>query len=730
MISLSLFSCNKKEEAADAKDGISTPKIPGTNLDDYGDVRSVFNVKICPNDIDGSADCPQATKEYYNKVVLNWSIPNLYRSEDWMVVIFKSKKPNDPYSCENPGPSALCEIVNPKSPAYVTYEVARLKDTTWVDTDISQNENYFYWIYLVLDGKDTPRDTSGYWSISARNETKALMQNSGSSLPTGLTFWRSLVRNTLVSAPNGGRNQFNTFDAGQATVGSPKGRIAISNNGIIAASDSNNNRVVIYDNQQFRTCLEYAEDDLSTYACMMSSSVQSISPVNILGQPDHRTNLSCQEHNTVCQSFLDESNCLLTRDDIPSFCRWNNQANTCSVKASDCLTNPTEVFIEGNKLFIADTGNDRVKLFRNILYTIPSIPDEKQIISCDGDLLPGISKPMYCTPDKVFGKKTINDLTPYSLQFEGVSALSKPSGIFTDEDDLYIADTGNNRIVKVSNYLDSNLHVCTPESWLSELCRWKGLLGQPNYNSKQSFKNIISINNSVLGGTFSNILQEGVSSPVVSGKLLFEGPSENLLKRYFQNPNKIKIAKINGEKILLVAAQEDFTNTTNLGTTVALRGRILKFPLSSLSDLTPKCNEATFSTASCEAADVIGQEKFEKLPVLSGSSGGAGVYRNLSYGIEYLDDFELIDDTVMLAVDATNNLVLQWFNIGEKDLDGYPFDSRIQNPRGEYIGNNQSLPDLKGIGGIGYDAPAGKLFVVDGAGNKIFILDFVQLNIE
>jgi hypothetical protein len=108
--------------------------------------------------------------------------------------------------------------------------------------------------------------------------------------------------------------------------------------------------------------------------------------------------------------------------------------------------------------------------------------------------------------------------------------------------------------------------------------------------------------------------------------------------------------------------------------------------------------------------------------------GGAGQYGNLAFGIDYIDDFEVLGNA-MIAVDGTNNFVYQWTNISTKELDGYPFTSKILDPEGAYLGGNQSSPNLTGISGIAYDAAAGKCFVIDGAGSKIYILDFLNLGI-
>lgn len=711
---LFLISCNSKTDSSTSTNtSIYDPKIPGTNVSSSSVIKSVYNVSICPDA--NNVNC-SANTTVYNQLTLKWQIPSLYQSENWTAVLFKSKVT---------GANIISSITNPpKELGVFSFEMGRGHGIEFVDTDVEQDTEYYYWIYLVIGGKEVIGDTSGYWSSSPRFLVKTISESTSATLPTGENFWKSVKFSTMASAPTNNLYDRSRLKSGLQSVGNPKGRIAIANNGAaLFVSDTDNNRILVFENEQMKGCQEFINDDLQYYACTIQASGQIASAVNILGQPDETVTLSCQQHESNCMNFTNESDCGLKRNGIPSFCSWNSSNNTCHVKANQCLTKPTELLVNNNNLFVSDSGNNRVLEYKNIYYTPQGIAST-ELIGCDPDILSSVIKPTKCSADKVFGKSSINDLTTYSTQFYGTSSLSNPTGLAIDDADLYIADTGNNRIVKVANYNDDNKYLCNTDTWLSSLCKWNGLLGQPSYTSNMTFKNMYIADSSILGGTFSNQLLENISSILQpNGSKYFEGLSQDILKRYFANPTKIQFVTHNNNKYLFIAANEDFETITNIGTKIALKGRVLRFDANPLLNPTTGCNEATFATGKCDASDVIGQETFTKTIILNGISGGSGLYTNTSYGIEAIDDIAFLGNTV-IAIDGTNNFVYEWANIFNKDLAGYPYNSKVLNPNGAYLGNNVSLPNLTAISGIAYDSANAKLFVVDGNGSKIYVLDF------
>lgn len=716
-----ISGCNKADTtAASANNPIYDPKIPGTNISANSEIKGVFNVSICPNA--GSTTCPASTSADYNKVTIKWQIPSLYKSEQWTAVIFKSKVS---------GSNILDTITNPpKELGSISFEKARGQILEYVDTDVMQSTDYYYWIFLVINGEsDVAGSTKGYWSTSSRYLISAISQTDSASLPSGDNFWKTVKFNTMVSEPNNNSYDRSRMKTGQQTVGNPKGHVAIADNGsAVFVTDTDNNRILVFENSQMKECQAFINDDLQYYACSLQGSSQPPAAINVLGQPDEKVTLSCQQHNQQCSTFTSESDCLLKRNSIPSFCSWNASNNTCAVKANQCLTKPTELLVHNNNLFVSDSGNNRVLEYKGIYY-VPNGLSLTELIGCDADILISSLKPIKCNADKVFGKSNLFDLTTYSTLFYGTSALSNPTGLAINNNNLYIADTNNNRVVKVSDYNDDNKYLCNNDTWLSSLCQWSGLLGQPNYNTNRSFKEMYQQDPSIVGGTFYNQVLENINSITLGdGSKLFEGSSKDILKKYFANPTKIQFVTDNNKTYMFVAANEDLSVTTGIGTKIALKGRILRFDDSPLDLPASGCNPATFSGTKCEANEVIGQEDFNKLIILNGISGGAGLYTNTSYGIEAIDDLTFIG-TSLLVVDGLNNNVYEWANALTKDLPGFPYNSKVVNPNGQYIGNNQSLPNLVSISGIAYDLLNAKLLMIDGNGSKIYFMDFQNSNL-
>lgn len=778
-------ACNKQESTDEnILVPITDQKIPGTNISATGEVRGVYNVRVCPNiEPDLGYTCPEETLADQGKVTLTWEIPSIYRTEEWFAVIYRSSAETDPEL-------TLGLTKDSRSGRYypnignAIFEVTRIKDTRWEDTTVVPTARYFYWVFLVIQGKkDEARSSDGFWAAADRRTTKVQGDAGSVTFPNATEFWKKVRWNNMVSEPAGTVSN-PVYDRarikpGMPSMGSPKGRIASANNGaILFASDTNNNRVLVFENSTALTCADDFEgDDLSYFACLMQAESQAPMPINILGQPNDSSTLSCVEHNTACNKFTsicqeinstcaaqtdmtncnsaamagstasvcawvnpgvcvakescsNETQCSETRDSTPSFCKWEN--NTCKVKGSDCLTKPTELLVtENNQLLISDSGNHRVVYFDKTRFSI--IPQDggdpiKYTIGCDGDIIINNPRPTKCSPDKLIGKPSGNDFSLYNVAIAGQSALNYPTGLAVDNGDLYIADTLNNRIVKVYDFANPNQYLCNEDTWLSSLCQFKGLLGQGDYLTNETLKDFFEADPNILGGTFSNEVQEALPSPLRSNNLpLWLGESENVLKRYFRNPTKIQIVERESKKHLLVLAHEDFNATTGIGTQVSLRNRILRFDNEPLSGASPKCNPGTFETASCLAAEVIGQETFRKIIILSGTAGGTGTYTGSVYALDNIDDMDMFGSARLVALSGASNEIYSWNDFLNKEANGFPYNIKISNPLGAIVNGSQSLANLKGISGIIYDEFNGKCYVLDSVGSKLYQLDFVNI---
>lgn len=787
LFTLFLIGCNSSDEKKVINVPVTDQKIPGTNIDSSAAVRGVFNIAICPTaEPNPGYSCPEETLDDEGQVTLTWTIPALYRTEDWFVTIYRANITEDNSAL------SLGLTTDPRSNrsypqiGNVIYEQVRLKDTTYVDETTITGARYYYWIFLTLAGKSDVRgDTEGFWSTATRTTVSTTSAGSSVEFPSAADFWKKVQWNNLVSAPAGsGSNP--VFDrsrmkAGTPSLANPKGRMALANNGsILFASDTNNNRVIVFENSTALTCLdEFADDDLSYFACLLQAESMPPSALNVLGQPDEKATLSCQEHNSVCSNYTsycsnvtttcassnseatcnaatvpgangsrvcgwttfntciplsascsNESQCLgnhvLTNmsDATPSFCKW--EGNSCKVKGESCLTKPTDLFVtEDNQLVIADSGNNRVLLHNSSRFTGAS--NVKYTIGCDNDVLITQIRPTKCDADKLFGKPNFNDFASYNVAMAGSSSLNNPTGVSIYNDDLYIADTGNNRVVKAYSYESPDQYLCNDDTWLTALCQWRGLLGQADYLSNKTFKDFIAQEPNLLGGIFNNELQSSVLPPTLPNTLpLWYGESQDVLTRYFRNPSKIKFIERDNKTYMLVLAHEDLNATTGIGTQISLRNRILRFDNLPINNATPVCNSSTFDTSVCQANDVIGQENFKKLIILSGTSGGSGAYTSSVFALDNIDDLETLGPARLLAVSAASNELYSWNDFLTKEANGYPYNIKVIDPAGAVLSSATILPDLQGISSVVYDVFNGKCFVNDSVGSKLFQLNFVN----
>lgn len=693
-------SCSQEsEEEVGERPFINDPRQPGVGIGDGGAVRGVFNVKACPNLLDSS--CPASSLEEFNKVTLSWRVPALYENEDYVIVIYKTQP-----SIE--GQEAIEINQQPKDGAF---ERVRLKDLEFIDTEISQNERYNYWIFLVLEGEEKENSTKGFWSTSQHIPVFTPFEEYTNNIPESEDFWKTVKWSNMTGFPTGDPPiiRFNTFSPGEPSSEIPKGRIESAYNGsVFFASDTENNRILVYQNSQLISCEEFVGDDLLYFGCRLGAEGAPPTAYNILGQPEQGVNLSCQEHNLQCQSYSDQENCNMQRNGINSFCKW--ESGSCKVQGNKCLTKPTDLLFNNGKLYVADTGNDRVVVYENVLYSPVANNINQVLIGCDNKLPNQAidTNPIRCQADRFFGKQSFDDFNSYSLENgEGASILNSPSGLAINDNSLYIADTGNHRIVKLDNLDDPSSYVCNSSTWLTPLCRWRGLLGQANYSEKKTFSELFIADSSILSGTFNNELQ---SQP-------------DLLKRYCANPNKIKFKTLaDGNNYMFISCNEDFQANVGIGSQVALKGRIIRYNNNPIGE-DFICNDATFESGNCDADEVYAQESFDRVVVLSGSAGGAGNYDSLAYTINFIADFDFIEDSLM-AVDSTRNNIYVWKDLINKPSDGFPYSYKAEDPEGRFLGGSQSLPNLKRIQGISFD-DFNRIYVTDGLDGKIY-----QLNIQ
>ena len=706
MISLCFASCSQNsEEEENDQAFINDPRQPGVGIGDSASIRKVFDVQICPNLLNPS--CPESGNNTFNQVDISWRIPSLYETEEYIVVIYKVNK-------EAQGDIEPGEL--PSDLGFMSvYETVRLKDTQWSDTDVLQNTQYAYYIYIVLEGEEEVNSTDGFWSASDKYNVLTTSESATVEIPEGESFWENIRWENMTNPPTGDPPviTYNTYSPGSPDIDNAKGKITTAFSGaVFFLADTDNNRILVYENAQLKTCEQYLGDDLLYFGCRLQAEGAPPTPYNILGQPSQYSSLSCQEHNTQCQTYTDESECLLTRNGVDSFCKW--EGGSCKVKGNQCLTKPTDILFQDGILYVADSGNDRIMVYENVEYTPVANSTENVLLGCD-KRLPNQAKdtnPVRCQADRYFGKQSFDDFSQYSLiNGEGISMLDNPTGMAIDGISFYIADTGNNRVVKIDNFNDTSEYVCNSSTWLTSLCSWDGLLGQPNYSSKKTFNDFFTDDPSILSGTFNNELQD----------------TPDILKRYCAKPNKILFKELDGNKYMFITCNEDFEEEVGIGSRVGLRGRIVRYDSNPIGE-NFICNEATFDSGSCDANEVYGQEAFDKVVVLSGSAGGAGSYDSLAYTFSFTTDMDFVEDSLMLVDSKTNNIYV-WKDLLNKPTDGFPYTYAVEDPQGRFISGSRSLPNLKEIQSIRYDGVS-RIYVTDGQDGKVYQLNIQQIPFE
>lgn len=696
-----LIGCTNQETTTTTEDKVSyyDPRIPfGTITDTSGLAGKVLNV---------TADNSQL-----NRIILNWTVPPVYTTMNYKVNIYKKRGDDPSFVLPPPADEASA------APLYLRTSItaSTFTDQDYLDEnnnpvlEIEQGGTYTYWLYLNIDGK---------WSDGVRIAVTARTQDDTFVFPSAANFWENLrqgygspVAAPTPQVPNPIINFTSMNYNPQMTpaIGSPIGGVALAYSGnVMYYADTANNRVVIYTRGLAYSCEQFKNTDPESYlACTFQYASAPLSAVNILGQDSHYSRKSCSNYETQCSSQTSETSCLNTS----SICSWksNGIGGTCSAQQK-CLNNPTKVAVYDNKLFVSDSGNNRVVVYN----TLP-------VKGCDKEIIPGSPQPIDCDPSFVIGKKGLEDTTPsYPTS---ISSLSNPTGVTVDNDNLYIADTGNNRIVMIKNYADSDQFNCTDSDWEVSPCEFSAVLGQKDFNSKWSFKEG-SNDGSGLDRTGSASIYDGITcttptnctSPFTTGLLNNEFNSL-FMARYFRKPVEVRVV---GSK-LLVSANEEILVNSNLGT-AQLRGRILVWDNNPMIDGANKCNVSLtlneFDTNnSCMSTKAIGQEIPNKMIIVQ----NGGRYRDSSFGLDTIDSFDSRNN-MLFAVDSLNDYIYQWNDFTDNTLAGTPYTAKVTNPLGRIdntTGTSRYLPDLKGICDIKIDNDHNYIYVSDPVNGKVY----------
>lgn len=688
LISFALITavgCKKEEDKETAdKQYYYDPKIPFGNIDlNTAKIKNVENLT--------------ADASVLNKIKLKWRIPALYTTLPHKVMIYKRREAPAGFDIICPKPAASQTSLCPADEAngaqiflYKELQASELLDQNELDengdeiNNVDLDMNYSYWVFLKVNDKD--------WSNGVRINVRSKSKGSSFELPPPAKFWE-FKRWSLGYDPisNGTVNFLQSMQPGKALPGDIKGGISLAYSGnVLYFADTDNNRVVIYARSGALSCEQFT-DEFEKSACLLQYIGSPMVATNIIGQ-------SAPDSTYPCGGPYEKILAAGGNDD--GICDAGETCENNPLPQNECLTKPRKVSVVGPRLFISDSGNNRIVVHNNL-------PTN----GCITDNGSGQVTPRDCTPDWVIGKAGLLDTNTYNLGTSGNAILKDPTDVVANDGKLYIADTGHNRIVKIDNYFNRDMFNCTPDTWTTPLCDFDAVLGQADFYTDFSFGSMVASNPAI-------IVQSGLKDTI-------DPQYENILKRYFKKPNRIVF---NQDGKLLIGANEEFANPNSIGGKSSVHSRILIFNENPIADITSTCNPATFETGECDADDVIGQAQFNKLATVS--DGSPASYNQLQEGLFSLDDFDLIsvpsdiedepNKEILIGVSSVTNEVYFWDNWKNKTVDGYPKTSKAIDPQAApHPTTGQLMPDLKNICAVRGSVESTNIYITDCEGNRV-----------
>lgn len=580
--------------------------------------------------------------------VLTWTTPSTYIGRDFELYIYKISGDASIFTLPEPSnPYALSRLY------YINKSFEPIKDVgvgTYIDqTYFNSNSYYTYYIYVKV-GND--------WSQKSMVTIFMEEETDSSQIPTPVNFWKNLTYN-YGSKMAEGYVYSDNFATTIPTIGKPDSKcIFTDSGGYMYCADTGNNRVMIYKSDMLVAC-EGSDPDFYQL-CLSIYQKYPYSAFGVIGQEDFTKNYPCGHPDNT-----------LGRD--------------------RCLTSPRYLMIADGNLIVSDSGNNRVLVYGGLPeYGCYNIFDAM-----------GNNTSRDCTPIKVVGKKSIFDTANYDLAVNGASSLSNPTGLNFKNGNLYIADTGNHRVVTVRNLFSDETYSCSDGTWLTDKCRFRNMLGQPNFNSKEKFSDKYYAND--------------ITYDLIN-KTLSDGGA--FLRKHFANPTEIKFFG-NGGNSLMVVSNEKFTDEL-ASPTLNLKGRIATYSLDPIQGDNPICRVETWSGEACSADYFIGQTSSEILIELVNSSS----YSDLSYALNDISiDFWRGQ---LVAVEKNSNQVRVWGTFGKSlQSTGNPPSYGVSNPEGAFDStNNRHLPNLVGLSSITIPKNSNRMFIFDSGFGRLYEVSF------
>jgi hypothetical protein len=665
------------------------PQIPGGKLTTSQSLDDVTNITAY-------GGTPGA-------ITVTYQIPSIYLTEVYTVSLYRMgcdvKTDN---TCTLPDPSIAFSGAD-------FFKVASITGNSYTDTvssgKIGSNQTYSYWAYINIGTRFSSGVSDSAATVQQVNQAVTLPANFWGhktwSIGLGSTNYvalSSLAFGSLAGLPqlvpqasDPTYPSLSAFSSIPSIRNGFKGGIATALNGrVMYYADTDNNRVVIFTNQASLGCGAAPNPLTVAYKfCVESYSNAPMTATNIIGQPTAGSNSSCA----------------------------NRDPNLIS--SAECLTAPTDVFVDSNqRLVIVDSGNNRVVVWNHLPYKS----------GCDINAISGVSIVRDCTPDSIIGVPsqadaitgvlTSSDIsTDYVSQFSalGDRTLNRPTYVTGDGTDLYISDTGNNRVVRVPQYTDPSYFSCVSGFSTSPICKFIAVLGQPNMFSNYRI------------ATDSKANWSSVIDTAIGAHNLATSAYQGSFKRFISNPGRLVLAP--GGQLLVSTFEGIYGQGLSLlGTDVELLGRILIFGTNPISGSAPACNQVSFFSGGCDASDVIGQTTTDAMPFYTSPSGSYS--SNIVYGLNSVSDFFLDGTQLMVNVPidlggstATNNQIYVYKNVLTSGWTGAGIspDYKIINPLGVPDSvTKASTPNVVGLSGMHYDADSSVIFISDVAAGRIY----------
>jgi len=655
-----LISCVDTEEQ-DVTD-VFDPRVPGGTIGD-NTLENLENFSI-NNFVTG-------------QLTLSWEVPESYTGILYNIKIYKRDCRQGDETCVIPDPTVR----------YTSADIYLVHETTgssYVDTNIVPGNFYTYWVYVNVD--------ETRWTNEIEEGVEAKIDGVTISVPTAASFWGTRAWSygeeellgfvnlqTLGILPSTFESRNPFVDPTPLKV-EKSGGIAYGRDGnVMYVSDTKNNRVLIYAKREALACGENDGSEVY-YACLFNNQGVPYTVMNVLGQKDVAHVGSCRT-TAQCSAYGDQGSC------EADHCEWNSTGGTCEPRLpiNACLNQPTDLFVDSNNnLIIADSGNNRVVIHEDAPFEA----------GCDTEPYSNVFTTYDCEADFVIGQRTRNEIGVHSITTDGQRSLDGPSGVHVSGTNLFIADTNNHRVVRVNNYATYPCGADDGAFWdaNNSQCNFGAVLGQETMFER------VNLFEALRDGDI-NIDPMGLGNNLVE---------TDFMRRHFSNPTSIRVDDAGN---LLVGAFEGvkYINGSN---TNEIKSRILMFTGNPIGDTVPRCNATNFQTGSCDATKFIGQSNPASFNVYLTS----GSYNDISFGLNFMPEFEVVGDTMFAVTPETNNVYI-WENYKTNALSGVRYDHKVLDPAGA------SGVNLEGINAIKFSDDSLRLNVYDTEDPKIHELN-------